>query len=228
MSCYPCPCVPGLQRERSNEWVSHGLLGCARSGPRGDFDDSSTDKAKCVTFSMKPCRNCALVTCGSFPLQMPLPRPARILRQPSIPIFRMPKPPIRLASSQIVPSQPASPELDPSFTPFLKSVDLRARRRPSTRPELEVVGRPVRPRKGYGATRSEEELEDLDEGEEGDRLGLGGLRREERRSPAAVLGSKRLGIAVLPEELVEGVQGVIDGQSSSSPSVFSLCLGCSP
>lgn len=34
--------------------------------------------------------------------------------------------------------------------------------------------------------------------------------REERRSPAAVLGSKRLGMVVLPEEMQRGIQRQID------------------
>jgi len=51
-----------------------------------------------------------------------------------------------------------------------------------------------------------EDDNEVDEGEIG-------VRREERRSPATVLGSKRLGIAVMPEELVQGVQGIIDGES---------------
>ncbi len=36
-------------------------------------------------------------------------------------------------------------------------------------------------------------------------------QREERRSPAAIFGSKRIGSVVLPQQLVEGVQSRIDG-----------------
>ena len=120
-------------------------------------------------------------------------------------------------TSQIVQAeQPPTPELDPSFTPFLKSVDLSARRRTTTRPDIEVTqgvsSSSAKERenvaqsrkKGFGLLRDMEES--------GDELDtVSEERREERRSPATVLGSKRLGIAVLPQELVEGIQGIVDG-----------------
>ena len=38
-------------------------------------------------------------------------------------------------------------------------------------------------------------------------------RRQERRSPAAVMGSKKIGAVVLPREIEEGIQGVIERES---------------
>lgn len=49
------------------------------------------------------------------------------------------------------------------------------------------------------------------EGQEGE--GQEWESREERRSPAAVLGSKRIGLVVLPEQLVDGIQSEINGES---------------
>ena len=37
-------------------------------------------------------------------------------------------------------------------------------------------------------------------------------RREERRSPAAVMGSKKIGSVVLPYEMELGIQSVVDGE----------------
>ncbi len=153
---------------------------------------------------------------------MPLHRPARFFRQ-HVPHSTTAFVPIRYASSsQIVrPDQPVTPELDPSFAPFLKSIDLTARRRPTSRNELQVVeGRlsgTSSSKKRFGIVRDEVDFDKDADGDVEGTLGhrMGG-RREERRSPATVLGSKRLGIAVLPEELVDAVQGIIDGQSSSS------------
>ena len=116
------------------------------------------------------------------------------------------------SSSQIIrPDQPATPELDPSFIPFLKSVDLATHRRKPRRPELDVVqSRLVSSHTDDSGPINLEE-EDGEDLEVEDELSE---RRSERRSPATVLGSKRLGIAVLPEELVDGVQSLIDGEIS--------------
>ena len=123
------------------------------------------------------------------------------------------------SSAHIVrPSRPATPELDPSFAPFLRSVDLSIRGRPSKRSELEVVSyTPGRGAAKSGVNEAEGES-DLDEEMEMDGRREEG-RREERRSPAAVLGSKRLGIAILPEELVSAVQAAIHGQSSRPSNI---------
>jgi hypothetical protein len=49
-----------------------------------------------------------------------------------------------------------------------------------------------------------------DKGEEENEFELAG--REERRSPAAVFGSKRIGSVVLPEQLLQAIQREIDGK----------------
>ena len=46
-----------------------------------------------------------------------------------------------------------------------------------------------------------------------------GERRDERRSPAAVLGSKRIGSVVLPEELIDGIETAITGTSCAAPDI---------
>lgn len=43
--------------------------------------------------------------------------------------------------------------------------------------------------------------------------------REERRSPAAVFGSKRIGSVVLPEQLLDSIQRQVDGTFLASHSV---------
>ena len=44
-------------------------------------------------------------------------------------------------------------------------------------------------------------------------------RREERRSPAAVMGSKKIGSVVLPYEMEQGIQNVVDGEQFMMRSV---------
>lgn len=48
--------------------------------------------------------------------------------------------------------------------------------------------------------------------------------REERRSPAAVFGSKRIGSVVLPEHLLDSIQRQIDGRSCTTVGPASLKL----
>lgn len=44
--------------------------------------------------------------------------------------------------------------------------------------------------------------------------------REERRSPAAVFGSKRIGSVVLPESMLEAIQREIDGTLFHEANIF--------
>ncbi|BEJ14908.1 hypothetical protein CspHIS471_0406750 [Cutaneotrichosporon sp. HIS471] len=91
-------------------------------------------------------------------------------------------------------------ELDPSFDALLGDMQMRSKSR-SNAPrqveehELELVS------SGFGVRRQapadEEEVEWAD-------------RRSSRRSPATILGSKKIGMVVLPDALVEGVQDAIE------------------
>jgi hypothetical protein len=70
-------------------------------------------------------------------------------------------------------------------------------------------------RGGVRATSSQAVTDDHNtsflDGEEDD-MDLNFARREERMSPAAVVASKRLGIAVLPQALVEGITAAVKGE----------------
>lgn len=47
--------------------------------------------------------------------------------------------------------------------------------------------------------------------------------REERRSPASVFGSKRIGSVVLPMQLIDGIQKQIDGKQHMISSFRVVC-----
>jgi hypothetical protein len=102
-----------------------------------------------------------------------------------------------------------APGIDPSFGPLLREVDMTIRKqhRGSVPPvehanayasSSSPAGNQPSPRHG------ELELETPEEPDYAE-------ARDERRSPAAVLGSKRLGLVVLPDQLAEAVQNEING-----------------
>jgi hypothetical protein len=162
---------------------------------------------------------------------MPLPRPARLLRQ--YPTLLRRQTPTRLFNT----SRPAY---------------IAGRRRKGDvegeddfGPDVEAGGQyflPLPTRKTKQLEReqraSQSELEAInsrigEEDEEQVAKGPFGLKRDEvdayedemdyepreaRRSPATLIGSKRIGMATLPEELVEGVAAAIDGSSYSQAS----------
>ncbi len=93
-------------------------------------------------------------------------------------------------------------ELDPSFDALLGDMQMRSRGRSNSpreveEDELELVS------SGFGVRRqvpTEGETEEWAD------------RREERRSPAAIMGNKKIGMVVLPDALVQGVQDAIEGE----------------
>lgn len=108
--------------------------------------------------------------------------------------------------SVIPPSHPV-PELDPSFDALLGDMQMAMRGRakvssPSAS-SYEVRDDEISP----VAPRSAEP-EEADAEAEAD----GWEPRAERRSPAAVLGAKRIGMVVLPPKLAEGIQQAITGE----------------
>lgn len=69
------------------------------------------------------------------------------------------------------------------------------------------------------ATRASEEGQGLEDG------GEEWIPREERRSPAAVFGSKRVGLEMVPRRMEENIQSEINSMYSSG---FPLCSSLSP
>lgn len=154
---------------------------------------------------------------------MLLPRPARLLRQcPRLPGRPLPLP--RLASTAtVVRPNPTAPGIDPSFGPLLREVDLTIRKqhRGSVPPveHANAYASSSSPEGNHGPSPQHGELE-LQMPEEPDYAEA----REERRSPAAVLGSKRLGLVVLPDQLAEAVQNEINGGFLTPPPLpTTLC-----
>ncbi|EIW71277.1 hypothetical protein TREMEDRAFT_42713 [Tremella mesenterica DSM 1558] len=117
-----------------------------------------------------------------------LPRPARLVRQSHL-LCRGLASAVRLETRTTV-------QVDESYLPFLHHVDATRRLAPlrSALPDAQLVTDNLSLEDGFqplaGPQISEEELE----------------RRPERRSPAAVLGSKRIGSVILPQALIDGVQ----------------------
>ncbi|KAK4684645.1 3-methyl-2-oxobutanoate hydroxymethyltransferase, partial [Tremellales sp. Uapishka_1] len=121
----------------------------------------------------------------------------------------------RLTNPPSFVQQPASPELDPSYANLIKEVGMKSGRRQKVGSLAEA--RPA-------AMQTLHEGEKLSLGVEADdfsRRQAGRLqsasregdveeedyeRRDERRSPAAVLGSKRVGLVILPPQLVRGIE----------------------
>jgi hypothetical protein len=66
------------------------------------------------------------------------------------------------------------------------------------------------PSPGYGLNKLDGSREAEEEEEEW-------VPREERRSPAAVFGSKRVGLEVVPRRMEENIQSEINSMSSSLP-----------
>ncbi|CAK9780945.1 hypothetical protein CC85DRAFT_327441 [Cutaneotrichosporon oleaginosum] len=101
----------------------------------------------------------------------------------------------RMRKSNAVPEV----ELDPSFDVLLGDMQMRSRGRSHSsrdvEEELELVSN------GFGVRRQVQT-----EGEEPEWAD----RREERRSPAALMGTKKIGMVVLPEALTQGIQDAIE------------------
>jgi len=162
---------------------------------------------------------------------MPLPRPARLLRQ--CPALLRRQPPVRFfAGSQAacgstrrrkgdVEFEEDDHELDadmsgqyflPLPTRKSKQQDLAQKLSES---ELEAINRRI------GEKEEEEQVAKGPfglKGNDGEEFedDLEYEPKEARRSPATLIGSKRIGMTVLPEELVEGVSRAIDGGSFMS------------
>jgi len=100
------------------------------------------------------------------------------------------------ASSTVV--QPTIPKFDPALEAMLDDIHISARDgRPSS--SYTVEEEHITPAEEREGEAKEEDVEALF------------APREERMSPAAVLATKRLGLALLPEPLVEGVTAAIKG-----------------
>lgn len=94
----------------------------------------------------------------------------------------------------------ADPQLDPSFAALMNDVNMSVKKfkkeqKPYVSPE-DITPAPA------------SEQPPPTEGEEGDHEGP--TRRAARRSPAAIFGTKNIGMIVLPEWLNEGVQRELD------------------
>ena len=85
----------------------------------------------------------------------------------------------------------------------------------SSRSELDAISRRI------GEDEDDEQISQgpfglrADEGEEFDN-DMDYEPKEARQSPATLIGSKRIGMLVIPDELVEGVTRAIDGESVES------------
>jgi hypothetical protein len=161
---------------------------------------------------------------------MLLPRPARLIKQRllypvssshairSIPFRRS------ASTSQIVKDyEPPEPPLDPSYGPLLDDVrvqtDLSAKQFRRFRADVTVSPRKeetmsvgVVPRgsgsaKRFGMRKDEQEVGDEEEFSS---------QREEQRSPAVVMGSKRIGSVQIPRELEEAILDIMEGMSVPS------------
>lgn len=90
------------------------------------------------------------------------------------------------------------PVLDPSFASLMNDVNMSLKRtkqgEKSYIPEKDITPVPA------------SEKPELEEGEEDGQ----GSRRPPRRSPAAIFGTKNIGMIVLPDWLIEGVQNEVE------------------
>ena len=155
---------------------------------------------------------------------MPLPRPARLLRQYPVLLQRQ------------IQARPSTNSRPTSIAGRRRKGDVEAE--DDTELDVEAGGQyflPLPTRKSKqlekGQRASQSELEAInnrigEEEEEQVAKGPFGLKRDEmeeyeddmdyepreaRRSPATLIGSKRIGMTTLPEELVEGVSAAIEG-----------------
>jgi hypothetical protein len=158
---------------------------------------------------------------------MVLPRPARILRQGCLTLRRLSQTTQAYERAvhkpQVVRGHEQSRQpLDPSFAPLLHDIQLRPANTPKarirSRHEAEVVPSSSEhtfeglvidemPEEGGSSSRRRGGMLESEE-DEGD---THGGAREEQRSPAVVMGSKRVGSVRLPMELEEAVQAAIEG-----------------
>ncbi|WRT64791.1 3-methyl-2-oxobutanoate hydroxymethyltransferase [Kwoniella shivajii] len=161
-----------------------------------------------------------------------LPRPARLVRQNVITGCRKRHFTstfvVRASSTQgQVVGQAPSPTLDDSFHDLIKEGDMGMGMGPKrslkstskgkgkmTIPDLELVddSHPSSSKSQHKFGLIVEDLDELDSSKY-DEEEVGEFdfsRREERRSPATVLGSKRVGVVVLPDHLKNGIQRQID------------------
>ena len=158
----------------------------------------------------------------SKPTTMLLPRPARLLRQcPSL-LYRS-SPPASVGQTRkyaatatarrVVPGS-AEVEIDESYRHLLDDMRMQGSYKDRAGAGLRSE-QSMRYRSEPGYTAAPDLLGEDDE------YAAEWEPREERRSPAAVLGSKRIGLVVLPEQLVDGIQAEISGmfvlQHSSTP-----------
>lgn len=104
--------------------------------------------------------------------------------------------------------RPAAPHrLDPAYAPMMRSMDLSMRKTDGKGGmhgtlDWDGLGAEAHRVKGH-SQGSTADMDDMDSVAD---------QREERRSPAAILGSKRIGVVVLPEPLIEAVTTHIQGE----------------
>lgn len=120
------------------------------------------------------------------------------------------------STATVVKPNLAAPGIDPSFGPLLREVDMTIRKQHrGPVPPVEhanAYASSSSPEGDHGPSPQHGEVE-LEMPEDPDYAEA----REERRSPAAVLGSKRLGLVVLPDQLAEAVQNEINGGFLTPP-----------
>jgi hypothetical protein len=153
------------------------------------------------------------------PATMLLPRPARLLRQcPSL-LYRFTPSPFTgqtrkyaatATARRVVPGS-AEVEIDESYRHLLDDMRMQGSYKDHAGAGLRSE-QSMRYRSEPGYAAAPELLGEDDE------YPAEWEPREERRSPAAVLGSKRIGLVVLPEQLVDGVQSEINGMSVAQHS----------
>jgi hypothetical protein len=170
---------------------------------------------------------------------MLLPRPARLLKQScrGLNYHRAAKPfqvgstgRRTAATAKIVPGHiPREPPLDPSYAPFLHDINVR-------KPTYKGTNTPLPPpteaeifedefeQDGFGLVIDPIPVAGLGKGKGGKDLMAqdeyeNDPARDAQKSPAAVMGSKRVGTIVLPDQLLEAVQAVVDGEYSSSDTI---------
>ncbi|WVO16516.1 3-methyl-2-oxobutanoate hydroxymethyltransferase [Cryptococcus depauperatus] len=134
-----------------------------------------------------------------------------------------------VATSSRIIGGPSHPEIDDSYKQFITSGDMGMgvslkgngdfRIQRDTLDQVGPISGQLNRQKAeiddfsvFASFQNEELIIDKPpaESREKDRAGYNGIDRDERRSPAALLGSKRIGMVVLPEEMQKGIQQQIE------------------
>lgn len=136
---------------------------------------------------------------------MLLPRPARLIRQ--CPQLLRPFVQRGIAAQALRAVQPV--DVDESYHPYMDDMSMGSRQRQTAAEENRHVLH-VEESTSYETAASSSDLmassdqNGVLEDEEGG--------REERRSPATILGSKRVGLVVLPHQLTQAIQQEINSE----------------